>query len=428
MKSSLTIKNRPINELIPYINNARSHSTDQIALIAGSIKEFGFNDPIAIDKDKGIISGHGRLEAARLLGLKEIPTIELSHLSNEQKKAYILAHNRIALDAGWDDELLKIELNELKDVGFDLSITGFNENDLEKFAFTPVEGLTDEDEASEPPTEPVTRLGDIWICGQHRLMCGDSTMIDQVEVLMDGEQAELLLTDPPYGVSYAGKNTFLNLIDKGNRNQTKIENDHHAPNEMNQFWCDVLKNAYSVLADKSSYYIFSPQGGDLMMMMMSITSAGFQLKHMLIWVKNNHVLGRCDYNYRHEPILFGWKQDGTHEFYGNGQFKTSVWEINKPLKNDLHPTMKPVELCEEPILNSTKSNSVVIDLFGGSGTTLIACEKTNRKCAMMEISPQYCDVIVKRWEKFTGKQSKLESTGQTFEELSNERVCKRSAA
>lgn len=239
---------------------------------------------------------------------------------------------------------------------------------------------------------------------RHRLMCGDSTSEADVARLMDGKKADLLWTDPPYGVSYADKNAYLNAISRGNHIQSEIKNDHMTADEMNQFWNKVLVNAYSSLNKKCSYYIASPQGGDLMMMMMmSIIHAGFQLKHMLIWVKNNHVLGRCDYNYKHEPILYGWKKDGTHEFYGNGKCKTSVWEFPKPLKNDLHPTMKPVELVEESILNSTIENNIVLDLFMGSGTTLIAAEKSNRIAFGMELDEHYCSVIIKRWQDYTGQ-------------------------
>jgi DNA modification methylase len=410
----MQIVTRKIDELIPYINNARTHSDEQIAQIAASIKEFGFTNPLLIDGDNGLIAGHGRLLAARKLNIEELPTIELSHLSEAQRKAYILADNKLAQNAGWDDELLKLELSELDELGFDLSITGFSNDEIRALTIDGnIVGLTDEDDVPEVPDEPITKRGDVWLCGEHRVMCGDSTLIDDVEKLMDGQKADMVFTDPPYGVSYASKNAFLNARDKGNRIQSEIINDHMDLSETSDFIYQAFLNIKLCLAERSSYYITSPQGGDLlMMMMMMMIKAGLPLRHCLIWVKNNHVLGRTDYNYKHEPILYGW--DSVHDFYGAGDHKFSTWEINKPHKNDLHPTMKPVELMENACLNSTKKDQVVLDLFGGSGSTLIACEKTNRHCMMMELDPKYCDVIIKRWQDFTGKQAFLESTGKSF--------------
>ncbi|MCM1556765.1 MAG: site-specific DNA-methyltransferase [Anaeroplasma bactoclasticum] len=242
----------------------------------------------------------------------------------------------------------------------------------------------------------------------HRLMCGDSTKQENVEKLMNGEKADMVFTDPPYGVSYSGKNEFLNSIDKGNRIQKDIENDSKQPEEMFDFWSVCLKNIFDVCTDKASYYITGPQGGDLLLLLFqALKESGWALKHNLIWNKNNHVLGRCDYNYKHEPIIYGWKENGTHIFYGNGEMKTSVWDIPKPFKNDLHPTMKPIKLISECLLNSSEKGNAVIDLFGGSGSTLIACEQLNRRCYMMELDPKYVDVIIKRWEALTGKKAEL---------------------
>jgi DNA modification methylase len=405
----LEIVNKSTEELIPYVNNARTHSDEQINQIAGSIKEFGFNNPILLDGENGVVAGHGRLLAAKKLGLKEVPCIELSHLTEAKKKAYILADNKIALNSGWDNELLNIELEELKDEDIDLNLIGFSDAELDEISkeFTEEEKPFTDEEADEVPEKIKTRakLGDIWQLGEHRLMCGDSTDEECVKKLMREELADMVFTDPPYGVSYASKNEFLNLKDKGNCCQTPIKNDHMNLEDTGDFVYKAFCNIQKFLAKYSSYYITAPQGGDLMMMMMMMQKAGIPLRHCLIWVKNNHVLGRCDYNYKHEPILYGWVEK--HHFYGQGEHKFSTWEIPKPLKNDLHPTMKPVALVVNAILNSTQKDEVVLDLFGGSGTTLIACEQTQRKARLMELDEHYCDVIIQRWENLTNKKAEL---------------------
>ena len=398
-----------IDELKSDPKNRNKHSPEQIDRLAKIIKYQGWRWPIIVSKQDGLIkAGHGRLLAAKKMGLKEVPVSYQDFTSAEQAYAFLTSDNAIA---AWAELDLSGINTDIADLGpdFDIDLLG-----IENFVLEPAEKLPpgcDEDEVPEAPKETICKLGDIWRLGDHRLMCGDSTSVDAVEKLMDGEKAELLLTDPPYGVSYSEKNVFLNSISRGNKIQTPIENDSKSPDEMNEFWFTVLSNAHIALAERCSYYICSPQGGDLMMMMMSIIRAGFKLKHMLIWVKNNHVLGRCDYNYKHEPILYGWKDNGTHDFYGDGRCKTSVWDFNKPLRNDLHPTMKPVELMEEAILNSAKG--IVLDLFGGSGSTLIACEKTNRRCFMQELDPHYCDIIISRWEKYSGKKAEL-INGKTY--------------
>ncbi len=390
----------PISELKPHPKNRNKHPKDQIERLAQILKYQGWRYPIKVSTRTGLVtSGHGRIEAAKLLGWNEVPVSYQDYISDEQEYADLVADNTIALWSEIDFSGINTDIGDLGP-DFDIDLLG-----IKNFEIEPADGLCDEDEVPEK-IDPKTKLGDIYTLGEHRLMCGDSTGIDSVERLMNGEKADLLWTDPPYGVSYGDKNAFLNSISFGNRIEKRILGDHQTPDQMNEFWFTVLSNAHTALKDTCSYYIASPQGGDLMMMM-STVRAGFQLKHMLIWVKNNHVLGRCDYNYKHEPILYGWNEGGTHEFYGMGRCKTSVWEFNKPLKNDLHPTMKPVELIEESILNSAPKNGNVLDLFGGSGSTLIACEKTNRKCFMMELDPHYCDVIVARWEKYTGKKAEL---------------------
>lgn len=393
----------PLRDLQPHPKNRNTHPSDQIDRLARVIEYQGWRHPIIVSNLTGfIVAGHGRLAAAQKLKLKEAPVEYQDFENEEQEYAFLVSDNAIALWAELDLSGINTDIGDLGP-DFDIDWLGIKNFEID----VADKELGDPDEVPEPPKEAKTKRGDIYQLGVHRLMCGDSTMIDDVEKLMDGEKADLIFTDPPYGVSYTEKNKYLNSIGKPMACPNAIENDSMKPEEMNEFWFKVLTNLLIVTSDKCSYYICSPQGGDLMMMMMSIIRAGWQLKHMLIWVKNNHVLGRCDYNYKHEPILFGWKEKGTHEFFGNGTCKTSVWEFNKPLKNDLHPTMKPVALCEEAILNSTQSMQSVIDLFGGSGSTLIAAEKSGRKCFMAEIDPRYCDVIVSRWEKYTGKKAEL---------------------
>lgn len=383
-------------------DNRNQHTPEQIDRLAQIIQHNGFRVPVIVSQlSQRVVAGHGRLMAAKKLKLEKVPVIYQQFESEDEEFQFHIADNAIAAWAELDLSGINADLEKFGP--FDIDLLG-----IKDFVIEPAEkiGMCDEDDVPDVG-ESFVKEGDIWILGEHRLMCGDSTKIDNVEKLMGGEQADLIFTDPPYGVSYADKNAFLNSIAFGKRIQKRIENDHMTPDQMNEFWFTVLSNLHMVTSDKSSYYICSPQGGDLMMMM-SIIRAGWQLKHMLIWVKNNHVLGRCDYNYKHEPILYGWKEDGTHEFFGNGRCKTSVWDFNKPLKNDLHPTMKPVELCEEAIQNSSKAGQIIIDLFGGSGSTLIACEKTNRKCFMMEIDKHYCGVIIERWQNFTGKKAVLD--------------------
>ena len=270
----------------------------------------------------------------------------------------------------------------------------------------PVETTEDDFDENVDDIHVRCKPGDIWQLGDHRLMCGDCTDKDAVAKLMDGKLADMVFTDPPYGVSYTDKNEFLNRIDKPLCVVNPIENDSKSPDEMNAFWHTAFGNLAEATTDKAVYYITSPQGGDLLLLLLAIHETPWALKHMLIWNKNNHVLGRCDYNYKHEPIIYGWKKKGTHHFYGGGKFKTTVWDIPKPLRSDLHPTMKPVELVGNCLLDGTKEGDIVLDTFGGSGTTLVACEQLGRKCYMMELDPHYCDVIIARWEKLTGKRAR----------------------
>lgn len=394
---NLKIEYIEISKIKPYERNARKHEDFDIDAIAKSIEKYGFDDPIGIwGADNIIVEGHGRLLAAKKLGINEVPIIRLDHLTEKERREYALVHNKVAELSDWDFDLLADELEGLDFDGFDFGFDLPGEDEAEI-----VEDKAPEvDEAKEPKA----KLGDIYQLGRHRLMCGDSTSADDVAKLMDGQKADMVFTDPPYNVDYSGKNEFLNNADKGNCIQKPIENDSFQTDEevSEKLWKPAFKNMRENAESHCSIYVTMPQGGAHMMMMM-MCAASWQVKHELIWVKNNHVLGRTDYFYKHEPILFGWAD--THKFYGKGKYNKSVWEIDKPLKSDLHPTMKPIELIANALQNSSKENDNILDLFGGSGSTLIACEQLDRTCYMMELDPHYVDVIIERWEKFTGEKA-----------------------
>ena len=401
-----------IGKVIPYHNNTKKHPEEQVNKIASQIREFGFDQPITVDRYMIIITGHGRVQACKKLGLKRVPFIVRDDLSEAQIRAKRIADNKVA-ESEWDEDLLKVEFDLLKDADFDLGLTGF---DIDVDMGDDEHAQEDDEEIPVVEPEPISKLGDVWLLGEHRVMCGDSTVIENVNKLMNGKKIDMVFTDPPYGVSYASKNEFLNSQDGGGRIQKEIKNDHMSLDETGELWAKTFEAWAKYHNDYSSYYIASPQGGELFLMMMMMNEHKHPLKHCLIWVKNNHVLGRCDYMYKHEPILYGWQHK--HKFYKNGSQNKSTLEFNKPLKNDLHPTMKPVELIVNFVLNSTEEAHLVADYFLGSGTTLIACEKTNRICYGMEIDPRYVDVILKRWRLFTdGHEPILESTGQEFGEL-----------
>lgn len=418
----LEIVYKNIDELLPYINNARTHDEMQINQIASSIKEFGFNSPIAIDNDNMILCGHGRLLGAKKLGLKEVPTVCLSHLTPQEKKAYILADNKIALNSGWDVNLLKLEFEELKSVDFDLSLTGFSDNEINDLFNDIDQEVKDDDFDVDSQTSDVnikSALGDIWILGEHRLMCGDSTSENDVKALMQDEKADMVFTDPPYNVAIGDKNKVLNQFQPFNRITENIANDKFKTDEeiSEKLWLPAFTNMYQNSKDECSIYVTMPQGGTHMMMMMMMHKARWNVKHELIWVKNSPTfsMGRLDYDYQHEPILYGWKK--SHNFYGKGKYNKSIWTIDKPKKCDLHPTMKPIELLENALLNSSVKNNIVLDLFGGSGTTLIACEQLGRKARLMELDPKYVDVIIQRWQKLTGKEAYRLSDNVKFNDL-----------
>lgn len=401
MEAAKNIEFVSIEQLIPYVNNARTHDDAQVAQIAGSIKEFGFNNPVLIADDNSIIAGHGRVMAARKLGLKEVPCMRLSHLTETKRKAYILADNRIALNSGWDNDLLMIELKDLDMDGIDLSILGFDADEINALLnpITETEGLTDEDEVPEPPPEPITKLGDIWILGNHRLMCGDSTSIDAVDKLMP-ETANMVFTDPPYLMNFTG-GIHADGSKSFNAKHGAIKNDKMSEKEGNDF-LDSINSIIKLKVDGAFYITFYRLG--IGKYYESLSRTGLQCRSLVIWDKGNHTLSNSDYMSMYEPIFYGWVNN--HKFYG-GKNGMDIWKIKRTAKNDLHPTMKPVELVEKALLDGSQINAVVLDLFGGSGTTLIACEKNNRLARIMELDPKYCDVIVKRWENFTGKKAVL---------------------
>ena len=424
--AELKVETWPIERCVAYARNPRKND-EQVDRMASAIREFGFRIPIVAKSDGSVVDGHLRLKAAQKLGLKEVPVALADELTEAQVKAFRLLANKSANWAEWETDLLKLELEDLQAMDFDLELTGFELPELDEILSAGdaggTEGQTDPDAVPEVQEEPVSRLGDVWLLGRHRLMCGDSTDAGAVAVLMNGKKADIVFTDPPYNVDYSGKAAALNAVDGGSRIEVPIEGDAAQSDEEagEKLWFPAFVNARQNAKPHCSIYCTMPQGGAhmMMMMMMMMQKACWQVKHELVWLKNHIVLGRCDYNYRHEPLLFGWAEK--HKFYGKGAFQSSVWEVPKPTQNKLHPTMKPVELIENALLNSSLEGQTVLDLFGGSGSTLIACEKTGRVCRMMELSPRYCDVIVRRWQEFTGQETMLEDGGKTFAQVKDER-------
>jgi len=393
----MNIEKINIEQLLPYAKNSRTHDDAQVAQLAASIKEFGFNNPVLVDGEGTIIAGHGRVMAARKLGLNEVPAIKLGHLTENQKKAYIIADNRLALNAGWDTEMLTLEIKDLQSEDFDLSLMGFDEEELAKLLEPEiVDGLTDPDAVPDVPEEPKTKPGDIYQLGNHRLMCGDSTSVDAVEKLMDKHLADQLITDPPYNVDYEGSDG------------QKIKNDSMDDSAFRSFLYDAFSLAFSFMKNGASFYIWHAdlEGYNFRG---AIIDCGQKIRSCLIWNKPSIVMGRSDYHWKHEPCLYGWKDGASHLWATDRKQSTVIDFVSKVKKNDLHPTMKPVELIEYQILNNTKGQDIVLDLFGGSGTTIIACEKSGRNARVMELDPKYCDVIVKRWEEFTGQTATLVS-------------------
>jgi DNA modification methylase len=404
--------------LVPYARNSRTHSPQQVDKIAASIREFGFLNPIIVDGMNGIVAGHGRVLAAQKLGLSELPVIDASHLSEAQKRAYVIADNRLALDAGWDNEMLKIELQDLEADGFDLSLTGFELDEIGDLLAEPITGLTDEDAVPEVPAVPVTVEGDVWVLGRHRLMCGDSTSIDAVEKLMDGQKADMVFTDPPYGMSYGGGRA-AGSTKKGAlvKAHGMIKGDDLKGDDLIGMIRDAVGSAISVCKSGAAKYVCFPWR-TYSEFEAALNQVGMVVSACIVWDKKSIGLGNANYRPQHEFIFYS-KGDSWH----GDKSQSDVWYNSRGATGAyVHPTQKPVELVEKAIKNSSKGQDVVIDVFGGSGSTLIACEKTARDCRMMELDPKYCDVIVKRWQDFTGQQAALEATGEAFEVVAGVRA------
>ena len=397
----------PVDKLVPYARNSRTHSDAQVAQIAASIKEWGWTTPVLVSEDGTLIAGHGRVMAARKLGLPEVPVMVARGWTEAQRRAYVLADNQLALNAGWDMDLLSIEMQDLNADGFDLSLIGFDDKTLAALlADSPEDGLTDPDDAPEPPTDPVSKLGDVWVLGGHRLMCGDSTSIDDMEKLTAGQKVDVWLTDPPYNVAYEG----------ATKEKLTIKNDSMGDDQFRQFLRDAYVTADAVMKAGAVFYIWHADSEGYNFRG-AAKDAGWTVRQCLIWKKSSLVMGRQDYHWKHEPCLYGWKEGSAH-LWAADRKQTTILEFDKPHRNGEHPTMKPVALFEYQLLNNTKGGDIVLDSFGGSGTTMIAAEKNGRLSRLMELDPKYCDVIIKRWQDFTGKAAKLEGDGRTFAEIS----------
>ena len=406
------IEQARVSALIPRARNARTHSEAQVAQVAASIREFGFTNPVLIDAEGGIIAGHGRVLAARKLGLESVPAIRIDYMTEAQKRAYVIADNKLALNAGWDQELLALELGDLKGEGFDLSLTGFDDDELARLRISVdgvFEGLTDDDEAPAVHDRFVTMPADVWVMGDHRLMCGDSANPADLHHLCGGSLVDLLLTDPPYNVAYEG----------GTKERLTIQNDDMSDNQFRQFLCAAFVAADAVMKPGAVFYIWHADGAGYNARG-ACSDAGWAVRQCLIWKKHAMVMGRQDYHWQHEPCLYGWK-DGAGHLWAADRKQTTVMEFERPSRNTEHPTMKPVALFEYLMLNNTKGGDLVLDSFAGSGTTVIACQKHGRHARVMEIDPRYCDVIVRRWEAFTGESATLEATGLTFGQVEAER-------
>jgi DNA modification methylase len=403
----LQIAWRPLGALILHGRNPRTHSDAQVAQIAASVGEFGWTNPVLVDGANGIIAGHGRVLAARKLGLEQVPVIELAHMSEAQKRAYVLADNQLALNAGWDEALLRLELADLSEFGFDLGLVGFGPGELERLlAGAGRTGLSDDDDAPALPEQAVTRPGGLWVLGEHRVLCGDATVPADVERVLDGRLADMTFTDPPYNVKYGSS-----AKDKLRGNRRKILNDDLG----GSFETFLQRACANILAVTKGAVYICMSSSELHTLQRAFRAAGGKWSTFVIWAKHTFTLGRADYQRQYEPILYGWR-DGHDHYWCGARDQGDVWFIDKPARNDLHPTMKPVALVERAIRNSSKTRDIVLDPFGGSGSTLIACEKAGRHARLVELDPKYCDVIIQRWQAWTGEQATLEADGRTFEE------------
>jgi len=398
----MKIETADINTIKPYENNPRKLKDSAIEKVAMSLKEYGFRQPIVVDKDRIIVVGHTRYRASKKLGFKEVPITVADNLTPEQINAYRIADNRTAEESEWDDELLAMEIKDLEAKDFKLDLLGFNEDQLNDILFEEKQGLTDEDETPEPPEEPITKLGNIWKLGKHKLICGDSTEEDTFKNLFNDNKADLIFTDPPYNVDYSGR---------GENDLGKIKNDNMSENDFIDFLYKNFNLMSDYLKSLGCIYVCHPDSQSKPKIAFELNFEKFFKKSStIIWDKGNAGMGWQDYRSQHEPILYGWKEgQGKHSFYGDRK-NTSIWNVKRDnVAGYKHPTQKPVALSQKAVLNNSKEDDIVFDSFLGSGSTLIACEKTNRKCYGIELDPKYCDVIIKRWENFTGKKAELEN-------------------
>lgn len=403
MKTTTQMELVPTEKLIPYVNNARTHSAEQVNKLRASLREFGFINPVIVDRDLNVIAGHGRILAAKEEKIPEVPCVYVDYLTEAQKKAYILADNRMAMDAGWDEELLRVEIEALQAEAFDVSLTGFDEKEItDLFKDTDGTGAEDDDFDLSEALEKAAFVerGDVWTVGRHRLMCGDATIEEDVLKLMDGKKANLILTDPPYGVSFQSSDGL------------SIQNDSIKGEEFYQFLLASMQNMVSVLEPGGAAYVFHADTEGLNFRR-AFVDAGLHLAGCCIWVKNSLVLGRSDYQWQHEPVLYGFLKNGKHSWYSDRK-QTTIWNFDKPKRNKNHPTSKPLDLLAYPIGNSTQANAIVLDTFGGSGSTLMACEQTNRICCTMELDEKYASVILRRYVEDGGNPDEVyvERNGQ----------------
>lgn len=411
-------KSVPVADLIPYARNSRTHSDAQVAKIAASIRELGFLNPIIVDGENGIIAGHGRVMAAQKLALHVVPVIEAAHLSEAQKRAYIIADNRLALDAGWDMDMLKVELSDLKGMDFDLSLTGFEIGEIGKMLLDPA-GKTDPNDIPEPPAQPVSVLGDVWQLGRHRIACGSSTDAATVTALLDGVKPHLMVTDPPYGVEYDAQwRTDAGVNKRGQNVATgKVSNDDQAD------W----REAWALFPGDVAYVWHGALHAALVAE--SLAASGFAVRSQIIWAKQSLVIGRGHYHWQHEPCWYVVRKNATGHWAGDRK-QSTLWQIanmhrtqgNVDDGKTVHSTQKPVECMKRPIENNSSPGQAVYEPFSGSGTTIIAGEMTGRCVYAVELNPAYVDVAVKRWQDFTGEQATLKGDGRTFAEIAEGRI------
>ena len=409
---NLQIQIWPVDRLLPYVRNARTHTDEQVAQVAASMRQFGWTNPILVGADNDVLAGHARLLAARQLGMTEVPVIQLGHLTEAQRRAVVIADNQLAITgASWDEETLRLELAALHEGSFDLSLIGFDDEELARLlaAEEATEGLTDEDAVPEVPEAPISVAGDLWRLGQHALLVGDATNAEDIARLMNSDAADLVFTDPPYNVDYEGYT----------EDRLTIKGDRMTDEQFCEFLATTLGNYRRIVKPGASLYICHPSSWQREFQN-ALEAAGFEVRCQIIWAKNTFAWGFGRYKFRHEPIFYAHVAGQSDAWYGD-KSQSTLWEENKPAANRLHPTMKPVELIERALLNSSKAGDVVVDLFGGSGSTLIGCERRGRVARLMEIDPRYADVICRRYQEYTGKQAVLAGDGRTFEEIAQQR-------